>query len=217
MRRIQKSLGEPKALVEFRAGLGAEAGRDSWNDFPYKDAIRSALCEDQGNLCCYCMARIPQAKGMKVEHYLPRSRQPAQALTWCNLLGACMGSEGSVREQQTCDTRKGDRELFVDPRRIDHIASLRYLSDGRIKSCDEAIQRDIEDTLNLNVEALKCARAQALETFVAEMTRNHGRGAWPKGQLAKEIARIRETRPLREYAGMIEWWLDRRAKRVTSS
>ncbi len=77
MRRIQKSLGEPKALVEFRAGLGAEAGRDSWNDFPYKDAIRSALCEDQGNLCCYC-PYAHEYRSTQLRQYPPRlsSRYP---------------------------------------------------------------------------------------------------------------------------------------------
>ena len=110
---------EPPALAAYRAVPGA--AYDGKDFAPVKDEIRGALLRDQRALCCYCMRRIsrdarphpakpaaPPIVQMKVEHWLPQSRRPDLQLAWTNLLGACLGGEGSAPSDQTCDTRKGE-------------------------------------------------------------------------------------------------------------
>jgi uncharacterized protein (TIGR02646 family) len=203
MRRISKREKEPRELLEFRKERGA-----SYDGFPRKDVLRDALAEDQGALCCYCMRRISSASdGMKIEHYRCQRHYPELRLQWRNLLGACVGGEGQPRRLQTCDTFKGDQDIKVDPL-AESVTQLRYLPDGRVTSPDPEIQGDLDDRLNLNCETLKRNRVAALTGFLEALDRKlHSAKSWTAESLDGELAKLREQRPLREYVGVLEYWL----------
>ena len=205
MRLVQKSKPEPEALLTYRKTAGKDA---YWDGFPEKEALRDRLLQDQGGLCCYCMRRIKQSN-MKVEHYLSRSLHPEHALSWSNLLAACTGNEGQLKSLQTCDTAKGNADLQIDPRKTEHVDSLRYFSDGRIEAQEFA--GDLNETLNLNCPRLVQLRAYALDGFREVMQKKLGReGAWPQSKLEKELEQLATEAPLREFCAMFEWWLKKK-------
>jgi uncharacterized protein (TIGR02646 family) len=94
----------------------------TYEEFENKDALRHPLLEDQGHLYCYCMRCISIGR-MKIEHYRSQKRHRDLQLDWKNMLAACTGGEGSPPPQQTCDTRKGEEDLTVDPQssNVEHL------------------------------------------------------------------------------------------------
>jgi uncharacterized protein (TIGR02646 family) len=203
MRRIDKRPQEPRALLEYR-----KCGGKSYDDFPHKDTLREALVEDQGALCCYCMSRIEIDLGrMKIEHYRCQRLHPEQQIQWRNLLGSCTGGEGKPPRAQTCDTRKGDEEITVDPL-SKNVSRLHYQPDGRITSSDPEVQRDLDERLNLNSEVLKGNRRAALEGYRRALDVKLGPAkSWRRQALEGELARLREEKPLQELLGVLEYWL----------
>lgn len=202
MRRIDKRSQEPPALLAYRKA--ADPNR-SYAAFPSKDELREPLLEDQGWLCCYCMRRI-DSRGMKIEHFRSQSSHPEQALDWRNLLAACHGGEGRPREAQTCDTRKADEDLTLDPR-TDSIRVIRYLGSGRLDVDAPAHIADVEQRLNLNAMTLRQARAQAIENLRRELARRFGSGTWRRQDLESYLERLRRKRPLPEFLAVYEYWL----------
>lgn len=206
MRHIVKRARWPDELVQYR---NSSAGAENWDGMPaeHKNAVRDALLEDQRNVCCYCMRRI-DAESMKVEHYRPQSRYPAEVLSWKNLLAACRGNEGGPWHQQTCDTRKQDTDLVVDPLRADSVRDLRYLADGRIKSNSEEVDDDLNERLNLNFRQLRESRKQVLDALVTILSKRYGKEArWTRSQLERELERLRESNPYPAFIGLLEYWL----------
>lgn len=208
MRFIDKSPKEPPELLEYRKSAGKDA---YWDGFPAKNELKPKLLQDQGFLCCYCMRSIDQAD-MKIEHYLCRSEFSDEQLNWKNLLAACTGGEGQPFNSQTCDTRKRNDVLNIDPRKKDHIDKLRYLADGTIK-VEKDFERDINQTLNLNSALLVQLRQGTLDAFRKIMEKRYGRKkAWTSRKLKGELQRIQAKDKLPEFAGMLEWWLERKIR-----
>lgn len=159
---IQKST-PPKKFQEFKQKPQAH-----YDSMPadVKSALRQSLLEEQGYLCAYCMRRIhnnPQE--VKIEHYEPRNSQ--NELEYSNLLAVCKGnSNGNQFGHQHCDTKKGDKNLHINPQNIDHIRCISYRSDGTIYANDnDEFNNDLNLTLNLNDEHgyLKSSRKVALD------------------------------------------------------
>jgi len=206
MRRITKG-PEPKALTEHRARRGG-----SFDDIRDKGPLRDNLLREQRHLCCYCMRRIDK-ESMKIEHFLPQSRHPDKANDWGNLLGACPGNAGKPWRLQTCDTRKGDREIRLDPQGplVDRIC---YSNSGYVEIDDPELQQEIDDVLNLNTEQLADNRRHALEGLIVVLARERGKtGSWPGDALLRKLARIDTQGRLDEYVGVLESWLRRHARR----
>jgi len=96
-----------------------------------KDELRKALLVEQGYICCYCMCTLhwddcnPQKNNVKIEHWKPQTKYPEKVLDYDNLLAACMGGEGDTDELQTCDTKKGNKELKYNPSNRNHLESSR--------------------------------------------------------------------------------------------
>jgi uncharacterized protein (TIGR02646 family) len=135
MRRILKRT-EPRSLVEHRATPGAAF--DGCN----KGDVRKALFEEQRGLCCYCCGRIAATRdGMKIEHFVAQSSQPAMSLSYQNMLGACSGGMGKPPRQQHCDTKRGDRPIRFsppDPQRDIHPLIV-ISANGKITSPDPTL------------------------------------------------------------------------------
>jgi uncharacterized protein (TIGR02646 family) len=160
MKQIIK-ISEPHSLIEYRAKQYS-----TFDSLPQntKQELRESLLNEQGYICGYCMKRIPEKNGMKIEHYKCKSQRPELQLMYFNLLGTCLGNEGKPQQLQTCDTRKGnDTTLSIDPLNAQNCALLfKYNANGEISSItdDVEINRQLNDILNLNMQTLKENRKQ---------------------------------------------------------
>lgn len=172
MKKISKE-AEPRLLVEHRAnppalyiGLSAET----------KESLRQSLLFEQGYICCYCMRRIPEkidnegviSYKVKIEHYQCQDRYPYAQLTYANLHGACTGNEGKPKKIQTCDTKKANYDISINLlTNTPNCESLfKYNAEGEISSVsnDSAINYQLNEILNLNMQTLKDARREVYLT-----------------------------------------------------
>jgi uncharacterized protein (TIGR02646 family) len=214
LKRIQKG-AEPASLLRYRKLAGATYG-----NLPARvvQDIREALVEEQGAVCCYCMRRIhPTAKDMKIEHWQPQSTSPDLQLTWANLLGACMGGEGSAPEFQHCDTKKGSTILTLNPTRERCELVIKYLATGDI-AVDEPFRTDLLETLQLNVAVLVNCRRGVLNAVTSGLVSKYGAmHTWTRSQLEKEME-VWSARHQGMFAPCCQvaiYWLKKRTGSVT--
>lgn len=135
--------------------------------------LRANLLSEQGHICCYCMKRIPQkierdgtvSYEMKVEHFRCQDNYPALQLNYSNLLGACTGNEGNPKKLQTCDTKKGNTDITINPTLANPNCETQiiYRSNGEIHSDDPIIERELSEVLNLNMQTLVDGRREVFE------------------------------------------------------
>jgi uncharacterized protein (TIGR02646 family) len=210
VRQIKKQQ-EPKALTNYRLPPGAAWDGGEFTDV--KQKIREALVREQGWLCCYCMRRIkPLADSMGVEHWAPR-RHGSRELDWSNLLGVCTGDSLAPARAQHCDRSKGDRDLRLDPQSAAHVASLTFPGSGRVRSSDPALQRDLEEILNLNTPNLVNQRKKAVEAFQQSLFRKSGQSL-SRERLRRVLKKLDATvDELPPFVAAIEFWLKKRLER----
>ena len=210
MRTIRKGR-EPASLTLHRSG--AHANYDNYVD---KDTLRTFLEKEQRGLCCYCLSRIPGARGMKVEHWRSQDRYAAEQLDYTNLLGACLGNEGQPGNHQHCDTRKGNRDLSRNPANPMHRVGdlVRFEGDGRIASDNPVFDSDLNDVLNLNEAFLRNNRKATLDAFIAALPK--------RGRLSPETVEKwlmnwngeSHTGELPPFCQVVVYWLRKRLARA---
>lgn len=217
MRTIRKS-HEPAAWVKHRSTPGA-----TYDDVDApKDELRRALVKEQAGVCCYCLGRItPAAKGMKIEHWASQDRHPHRQLDYGNLLGACMGGEGSPRSQQHCDTAKGNEDLFINPADPRHRCSelFTYHSTGKIEAAngDARVEKDIA-TLALNQPRLMAGRRAVVEEVTGEVVRlKRTLSASKLLVLAAKLEQPDASGNLRPFCQAGVFWLVRQAQKRPSA
>lgn len=116
-----------------------------------KNDLRESLLKEQGYICAYCMIKLENnATKTKIEHYISKDEDSSKELEYSNLFVVCKGNEGSGREYHTCDTKKGNILLKIDPKVAGHIATITYSSYGKISSSNLDYESDLNKTLNLN-------------------------------------------------------------------
>lgn len=226
MRRIEKRKPGPPRLVELRRQGKHYANLD--DDPSDKAQVRQALLEDQGYLCCYCMRSIhPEKHRVRVEHFHSQSSAPERDLDWDNLLAACSGAPNLrgrakhddadrrvPRDNQTCDNRKGDAAITINP--LDKsIEAIRYLKDGRLQHPDPSLQEDLEQRLNLNTQFLVEARLSVRDELIARLRKHLGPDkTWTAKGLARYLDDRRRRDRLPPFFGLIEHdlarWIARR-------
>ena len=114
------------------------------------------------------MQRIrPNLENMKIEHWQSQDIYPQRQLEYNNLLGACRGGEGQKKDQQHCDTKKGNVDLTFNPANPSHNVEtkIHFLGNGAIESKDIQFNDEINKVLNLNEGALVRNRKGVLEAF----------------------------------------------------
>lgn len=209
MRDIIKS-SEPESLTEHRCQ--PHANYDNYSD---KDGLRASLVNEQRGLCCYCLARIrPTSDRMKIEHWRSQSTFAAEQLDYSNLLGSCLGNVGRARAQQHCDTFKGHAFLSRNPANQNHQMEslIRFDGAGLVYSTDPALNRELNEVLNLNVAILKNNRKQILDLFKASLSR----GSLTRSQIEKKLADWNgdsHAGELRPYCQVVVYWLRKRLRR----
>lgn len=184
---IQKGR-EPSSLEEYRQHPYA-----SYDGYPDKEELRAALLRDQGYICAYCMWRIENDRNtMKIEHWKAQSSmtKEVQKLDFNIMLGVCDGCRDEVDyKYTTCDTHRGDTELYVNPLDKRMMDTIRYDRNGYIHSTDDRIEHDLTDTLNLNCEQapsrIVANRRLVYEEFERGLHRLQNKGKWNVGSLKK--------------------------------
>ena len=162
MKQIVK-LNEHNSLVEHRA-----KEHSTFDNIPLnvKEHLRQNLLSEQGYICCYCMKRIPEINPptLKVEHFSCQADNKHLQLTYSNLFASCTGNEGQPKIKQTCDTKKGNSILTINP--ISNAPNceglFKFNADGEVSSFIENtdIERQINEVLNLNMQTLKDNRRE---------------------------------------------------------
>ena len=122
-----KKKSEPHSLTIYKKTINA-----SFDNQPskVKEDLRKSLLEEQGYICAYCMKRIEESADIKIEHY--EARNSTNELSYKNLLVVCKGNEGSSKERQTCDTKKGNKVLRIDPQKIGDISTIFFTRNGEL-------------------------------------------------------------------------------------
>ena len=165
---------EPAELKKLREecrseGLSPKASFDMLRN-PLKKQVIENLKRDQGQLCVYCMSRIPRADkdpgipGQTIEHFVPLEpedgRDAGQGLDYQNLFAVCHGNtkrhtrgvrRTCSKDDLTCDKHRKNKEFKkINPCHAETLQTIFYTMDGKIGASDPDVEFDLTDTLNLN-------------------------------------------------------------------
>jgi uncharacterized protein (TIGR02646 family) len=215
MRAINKTT-EPRSLTTHRMTAHSYFGNLSDSD---KQELRDYLVREQGGLCCYCMSRLHASReSMKIEHWRSQQGHPSLQLVYGNLLGACLGGEGQPEERQHCDTRKGSRDIKLNPANLDHRSEQRiqFDVDGAVRSNDFELNAQLNEVLGLNLSSLKNRRKAALEGMADWLKSYCERNKRNPDVNTLQRARSRKlpsTGQLDPFVYVAIWWLDQRIQR----
>ncbi len=171
MKHVQKG-NEPLVFSNWKA-LAHEDWQPTYDDLAgeTKQAVKTALMQEQGYLCCYCERRI-DSDDSHIEHFRPQSHADVDSLEFSNLLCSCQNQlqKGVPRH---CWSLKGDwfdPVLLVSPFDPHCENRFSFTGDGGIKPRDntdtgaaETIKR-----LGLDLPKLNAMRASVIEPFLEE-------------------------------------------------
>ena len=204
---------EPAALTGYRQQLAA-----SYAGLPQtiKDDVLESLLAEQGCICAYCMKRISKSK-MTIEHYISQTADQSKALDYQNMLGVCLGNRGRRLKEQTCDARRGESVLSVDPLNAAKIRQIKYRSDGTIYSDDPDIDSNLNEDLNLNCDVLEVSlkrnRKAALDEFITLTSKQKPDGRWTKEFLRRRKEKLQSMPEQWTYCGIIYAYIDKQLNR----
>lgn len=211
---------EPDKLLRYRQQDGASYEQ---MDKEVKEELLEKLLEEQGHICAYCMRRIPERRTLPVgiapvtiEHWLPRNPEGkgdiGQGLDYRNMFAVCSGNRGcGSKGGLTCDARRGNEAIKVNPCDADTLRGITYASSGKIRSSDPIIDEDINERLNLNSESISLPenRKQVLQALLEDIRRKCGTGEISL-YCRRKLEQIRDAGdPKMPYVGIIIWWLEK--------
>lgn len=205
---------EPRSLTEYR-----NQPNSTYEDYREKDDVRRQLLEEQGHICAYCMRRISIDK-MKIEHWKAQNAEDGTGkehmLEYRNMLGVCLGNQGNIYSKQTCDSHRGNAELFVDPRNESHIQKIQYSADGKICSSDLRIRNDLSSLLNLNEQMLIDGRKRAIQMLQNYLMKKNPKGTWNVSLLRNAQKQFAEKKDgmYPQYVGAVLYFIERYLKKA---
>lgn len=223
---------EPDGLKELREDpmLSGLSPKEMFAELknPLKAQVVESLRHEQGQLCVYCMSRIPREDkdpgiaGTTIEHFIPVDpkdrRNVGQALDYNNLFAVCHGNikkrmKGVRRvrttDDLTCDKHRENTEfLKINPCKKETLQTIFYTLDGRIDASDPDVQFDLVNTLNLNCASspLIAERKAALDALIDEIGKVEEKHLHMH---CMEIlnAFLDERDPKTPYVGILIWYL----------
>lgn len=155
---------------EFQAYVKVENATYGDMDGEIKDGLRKALFDEQLGVCAYCQKKLNIAK-TKIEHHCEQSicngknNTQDRRLDYTNLLLVCPGKGGEDNDLH-CDTSKAedDKRKFlpmqINPIMRNHILTISYTTNGRIRSTNQLYNSELNEILNLNIDYLKDMRKE---------------------------------------------------------
>lgn len=176
-----------------------------------KTDLKKILIEEQGGLCAYCMSRI-ELQGATIEHYIPRNGPNGNmslSLDYRNLFAVCKRTRQKREKEKTCDDRKGDQLLKINPSCESDIRQIKYKMDGTIFSDCQDFNKDLNCTLNLNEPTLQGNRKEAISAVIRELSRRKS-GEWNIRYIEKYLSKYSTDSQKREYVGAIIFILQKK-------
>ena len=190
-----------------------------------KREVLEQLIEEQGHLCAYCMRKIPEERietddipNVSIEHWFPRNpdsgENRGQALDYGNLLAVCSGNLGPKGKRKksdlTCDAKRRNRELKINPLDAETLKAIAYGTDGKIIATDCQYADDLYVKLNLNCVSANVILPQnrkavldSVQSAIAEADEIQYVDHCKKLLSSFEA----ETDPKTPYIGIAIWWL----------
>ena len=177
-----------------------------------KDAIKEILISEQNNRCAYCTCQI-RMDCSTIEHYIPRSVDMSLSLDYRNLFAVCDATRNNPRKLKTCDDRRGDTTLHIDPRKQEDIDTISYTHKGVIRSSNPVFEEDLNVVLNLNVERLINNRYNAWKSLANRVAKQKDKQL-TKPQIQRYLSKIQSPDDNTPYAGFLIFMLQKRMKRA---
>ena len=219
-----------------RLGLSDDEGYKRLGN-PLKTLVRESLMKEQGHLCAYCMRRIPDERiteedrdlsNIYIEHWQARSAENKsgenKGWDYRNLLAVCSGNEKAPEARKhkrrffTCDKKRENAPLKINPLDEKTLETIYYLSDGTIKSTDPEIENDLQNRLNLNCSTeavtLPQNRKRVLDTIQEDLLRQEG--DLRQNCLEQLHMWESESDPKTPYIGIAIWWLKEQIAKMDS-
>lgn len=153
-----------------------------------KQAVKAALMQEQGYLCCYCERQLSEDDS-HIEHFKPQHLADVDPLDYANLLCSCQNrlDKGVPRH---CGNLKGDwfdAHLLVSPMFPDSEARFSYTADGRIHpSADDPAALATIQHLGLDIPKLISLRSAAIAPFLDEDLSDEELSRFVDGYLLKD-------------------------------
>ena len=207
-----KKGSEPRKLQTYRRQPNATFDD---MDADVKTQLRNSLLAEQGHLCAYCMRRICNEHDVKIEHWSPRNSE--NELDYNNLLAVCYGNQGSPKEEQTCDTRKGSDAISISPLNESDMRRIYYSNSGEIHSDDAIADAEMQNILNLNGQngIPLMGRKAALKAFKSQLHK------YKNDKNTKAfLEKMRDTyaghsEMMEPYLGVLRWYIDKKLQQYT--
>ena len=167
MKYINKG-AEPEVLSQYKAGANKE-WEPTLEGLPgeKKRELHRQLMDEQGWLCCYCLARVDEESG-HIEHLHPQSKPPKRlALDYGNMLVSCQ-RELARREPRHCGTLKDnwyEKRLMVSPLEEGCEKRFRFTAYGDISPtiADDRAARTTIKKLGLSIDLLCALRRGTID------------------------------------------------------
>lgn len=191
MKHIVKQ-GEPQAFTDWKA-LANDDWQPTYDNLAgaSKRAVKKALMEEQGYICCYCERRLTDADS-HVEHFKPQSEEDVDPLDYTNMLCSCQNQirKGEPRHCGNLKDNWFDQELLISPLEPGCESRFAFTGDGGIQAAtegDSAAAKTIVK-LGLGIPKLNDLRARAIEPFLDENLTEQDLRDFVSGYLAKDAA-----------------------------
>jgi uncharacterized protein (TIGR02646 family) len=221
MKYIDKRLeNEPQSLKDHK-----NTPHHFYDNYADKDALRKALLNEQGYLCCYCMRKIqgPTEDKMKIEHFKPFSiynginGKPDLTLKYDNLLASCKGDEGMPKNLHHCDKTKKHSEIKLNPTNKSLMDLVKFTANGTVFTEKEDLDNEIDNILKLNIPLLKNERKAIWESLEQIIKNQFGNKTVTKSFINDKIKiwqRKNQSGMSEQYSQVAIYYLTKKLKQV---
>ena len=163
---------EPTKFAEWKA-LANDEWQPTYSDLrgEEKEAVKTALMEEQGYICCYCECKLDN-EDSHIEHIIPQSEDSSAALDFSNMACSCQKPKNRGIPLH-CGNKKGnwyEAKSFVSPLEPDCEQCFAFTDDGHIHSAEHRNEaaRETISRLGLDIPKLVALREAAIAPFQDE-------------------------------------------------
>ncbi|WP_298392234.1 hypothetical protein [Flavobacterium sp.] len=222
MRRIIK-LAPPTSLLTYIGKRNPEdpAYLPTYDGLDTKeiDDLKTALLNEQGWVCGYCMQKINK-DNMSIEHHCEQTicngenGTTDRTLDYTNMLAVCSGKRA---KELHCDTKKSQfNEASGLPMRISplieaHMSTISYTTTGYVKSSNTAVyDNEINRFLNLNTPYLRELRGRKFREIFKISKSSTGTTNFDKmRRILEKDLQIGNNKFSNNFPGLSEYLLNR--------
>ena len=186
--------------------------------------LRENLLKEQKFVCAYCGQRLGEdVLKMKTEHFEPQkkvkltieTKKEYHNLNYYNLLACCQGNDDKKGENH-CDSKKGQKPLHFIPNPATiqtRNSTIKYKVNPRseevlIFSTDPEIEKELNQTLNLNHQMLRASRFNQWRRVTKYLGDSKTWKAISVKQLIEEYQIPTNRTQHKEFKDFIIWYLN---------